>query len=147
MEAACGAGRNGIGCLMISHLDHLVLTVADIPRTVRFYSEILGMKVVPLGDGRDALSFGHQMIKLHEAGRELEPHAARATPGSADLCFLSDEPVEGLFQSLATHGVDVVEGPVVRAGASGPILSVYFRDPDGNLIEVSNSLSESERGL
>ncbi len=104
---------------MISHLDHLVLTVADIPRTVRFYSEVLGLKVVPLGDGRDALSFGSQMIKLHEAGRELHPNAARATPGSADLCFLSDEPVEGLFQSLATHGVDVVEGPVVRAGRAG----------------------------
>lgn len=131
---------------MVSHLDHLVLTIADIPRTVRFYSEVLGMNVVPLGEGREALSFGNQMIKLHEVGRELEPHAARATPGSSDLCFLSEEPVEGLFQQLATHGIDVVEGPVVRAGAGGPILSVYFRDPDGNLIEVSNSLSESGAG-
>lgn len=132
---------------MISHLDHLVLTVADIPRTVRFYSEVLGMKIVSIGDGRDALSFGNQMIKLHEAGRELQPNAARATPGSADLCFIADEPVEGLFQMLATHGIDVVEGPVVRAGSCGPILSVYFRDPDGNLIEVSNALSEPEGEL
>lgn len=132
---------------MITRLDHVVLTVADIPRTVRFYSEVLGLKVVPVGDGRDALSFGSQMIKLHEVGRELQPNATRATPGSADLCFISDEPVEGLFQSLATHGVDVVEGPVVRAGASGPILSVYFRDPDGNLVEVSNALSEPKGGL
>jgi catechol 2,3-dioxygenase-like lactoylglutathione lyase family enzyme len=132
---------------MISRLDHLVLTVADIPRSVRFYSEILGMTVVSLGDGRDALSFGSQMIKLHQAGRELEPHADHATPGSADLCFLSDEPVERLFQMLATHGIDVVEGQVVRVGSCGPILSVYFRDPDGNLIEVSNALSEPKGGL
>lgn len=105
------------------------------------------MTVVPLGDGRGAVSFGSQMIKFHRTGRELEPHAGRATPGSADLCFLSDEPVEGLFQMLATHGIDVVEGPVVRAGSCGPILSVYFRDPDGNLIEVSNALSEPKGEL
>jgi catechol 2,3-dioxygenase-like lactoylglutathione lyase family enzyme len=121
---------------MIRSLDHLVLTVADVERTVAFYARVLGMERVTFDDGRRALAFGEQKLNLHRAGHEFEPKAAHPTPGSADLCFLSDEPPEATIARLAEHGVEVEEGPVERTGATGPIVSVYFRDPDGNLIEV-----------
>jgi catechol 2,3-dioxygenase-like lactoylglutathione lyase family enzyme len=123
---------------MISHLDHLVLTVQDISATVAFYTEVLGMKSVSFGQGRVALTFGHQKINLHQKGNEFEPKAHAPTPGSADLCFISLLPMEDIIATLTRHGVTITEGPVHRTGALGPILSVYFRDPDGNLIEVSN---------
>lgn len=118
---------------MILGLDHLVLTVADIERTVVFY-ERLGMRRVEFS-GRVALVFGKQKINLHQIGKEFEPKAKNPAPGSADLCFLVDEPVALLQESL---GDEVVEGPVQRTGTQGPILSIYLRDPDGNLIELSN---------
>jgi catechol 2,3-dioxygenase-like lactoylglutathione lyase family enzyme len=130
---------------MITRLDHLVLTVSDISRTIAFYAQALGMKEVTFGGGRRALSFGEQKINLHEKGREFEPKAACPTPGSADLCFLSDTPLARLVPELVAHGVEILEGPVPRTGAGGPILSVYFRDPDGNLIEVSNEMTDSSR--
>lgn len=123
---------------MITHLDHLVLTVKDIPRSVAFYTKVLGMKEVLFAAGRIALSFGDQKINLHEEGKEFEPKAIRPTPGSADLCFISDTSIGAILSTLRTHGVEIVEGPVSRAGARGPIRSIYFRDPDGNLIEISN---------
>jgi catechol 2,3-dioxygenase-like lactoylglutathione lyase family enzyme len=122
----------------IDRIDHLVLTVADIERTCRFYSEVLGMKVVIFGEGRRALKFGGQKINLHEAGREFKPGAHHPTPGSADLCFVTSTPLDDVLDHLGSRGVGVVEGPVERAGALGPIRSIYFRDPDLNLIEVSN---------
>jgi catechol 2,3-dioxygenase-like lactoylglutathione lyase family enzyme len=112
-------------------IDHLVLTVRDLEATIAFY-ERLGMRHVLFGEGRHALAFGSQKLNLHVAGRELEPKAAHATPGSADLCFL--------VEHLSTAGLDVVEGPVERTGATGRILSVYVRDPDGNLVELSTPL-------
>src|SRR4051794_23118333 len=115
--------------LRITHLDHLVLTVADIDRTVRFYESVLGMEAVTFGDGRRALRFGTSKINLHQAGRELEPRAARATAGSADLCLITETDLEDVQRHLADRGVPVVEGPVVRSGARGPIRSVYLRDP------------------
>lgn len=121
---------------VIRSLDHLVLTVADVERTVAFYSRVLGMEPIAFGEGRRALAFGEQKLNLHEAGREFEPKALRPTPGSADLCFLTDEPPEATIARLREHGVEIEEGPVERTGARGTILSVYFRDPDGNLIEV-----------
>lgn len=121
-------------------LDHLVLTVADIGATVSFYERVMGMRAITFGDGRRALRFGEQKINLHEVGREFEPRALRATPGSADLCFLIDEPVETVLPGLAEAGVPVEVGPITRSGALGPIHSVYFRDPDGNLIEVAQQL-------
>jgi catechol 2,3-dioxygenase-like lactoylglutathione lyase family enzyme len=130
---------------MITRLDHLVLTVSDISRTIAFYAQALGMKEVTFGGGRRALSFGEQKINLHEKGREFEPKAACPTPGSADLCFLSDTPLARLVPELVAHGAEILEGPVPRTGAGGPILSVYFRDPDGNLIEVSNEMTDSSR--
>lgn len=119
-------------------LDHLVLTVADIDMTVDFYARVLGMEVVTFGEGRKALRFGAQKINLHQAGHEFEPKAARPTPGAADLCFLTSMPIADVLTHLSTMGVPVIEGPVGRTGAAGAILSVYLRDPDGNLIEVSN---------
>jgi catechol 2,3-dioxygenase-like lactoylglutathione lyase family enzyme len=119
-------------------LDHLVLTVTDIPRTVEFYQRVLGMEPQTFGAGRVALRFGNQKINVHQAGRELEPKATLPTPGSADLCFLTETPLSELAAHLAQCAVEVTEGPVARTGATGPILSLYFRDPDGNLIEVAN---------
>ena len=122
----------------VERLDHLVLTVADVETTCDFYSRVLGMEVVTFGEGRKALRFGRQKINLHPHGREWEPKAGKPTPGSADLCFLTKVPVTEVLSHLQACGVEVTEGPVARTGAEGPILSVYFRDPDGNLIEVSN---------
>jgi catechol 2,3-dioxygenase-like lactoylglutathione lyase family enzyme len=123
--------------LLIRALDHLVLTVADVERTVEFYARVLGMEPVTFGDGRRALAFGDQKLNLHQAGREFEPKARRPTPGSADLCFLTEDDPATTAAGLREHGVAIEEGPVERTGAGGPILSVYFRDPDGNLIEVA----------
>ncbi len=124
--------------MKIDSLDHLVLTVKDIDTTVSFYSRVLGMKTITFGNGRKALSFGVQKINLHQYGREFEPKAQRPTPGSADLCFITTVPIKDVMNHLAACKVAVIEGPIRRTGATGPILSVYFRDPDMNLIEVSN---------
>ncbi len=126
--------------MRIEVLDHLVLTVADIDRTRDFYERVLGMEPVVFGEGRHALAFGTQKINLHEAGREFEPKAATPTPGSADLCFLTNSSVAEVVEHLEANSVEIIEGPVRRTGATGPITSVYFRDPDGNLIEVSSRL-------
>src|SRR3954447_13662285 len=124
--------------MRIDRLDHLVLTVADIEATVGFYTRVLGMRAVTFGEGRRALVFGQSKINLHEAGREFEPKADRPTPGSADVCLISPDPLDRLIDELADLGVAVEEGPVDRTGATGPIVSVYIRDPDRNLIEISN---------
>ncbi|QWF84607.1 VOC family protein [Amycolatopsis sp. CA-230715] len=124
--------------MRIDRLDHLVLTVADLDATVRFYTRVLGMEEVTFGAGRKALTFGTSKINLHRAGHEFDPKAASPTPGSADLCLITEDPIESIVDELAAAGVAVEEGPVDRTGATGPIVSVYFRDPDGNLIEVSN---------
>lgn len=121
----------------ILRLDHLVLTVADIAATCDFYVRVLGMTEITFGTGRKALTFGAQKINLHQAGREFEPKAARPLPGSADLCLIAGVPLDAVIAHLTAQGVTIEEGPVARTGATGPIISVYFRDPDGNLIEVS----------
>ena len=123
--------------MKIDRLDHLVITVRNIEATSAFYSRVLGMDVVTFGAGRKALVFGAQKINLHEAGREFEPKAARPTPGSADLCLISAVSLSEVIAHLARCDVPILEGPVARTGATGPIQSVYFRDPDQNLIEVS----------
>jgi catechol 2,3-dioxygenase-like lactoylglutathione lyase family enzyme len=122
----------------IESLDHLVLTVQDVETTASFYARVLGMDIIAFGHGRKALSFGAQKINLHPHGQEFEPKAKRPTPGSADLCFVASVPIADVTAHLAACGVAVLEGPVRRTGARGPIVSVYFRDPDMNLIEVSS---------
>ncbi|WP_110708597.1 VOC family protein [Salinicola sp. CR57] len=128
--------------MKISQLDHLVLTVADIDATCDFYGRALGMKRIAFGNGRSALVFGQQKINLHRHGQEFEPKAHRPVPGSADLCFLSDTPLEQVINHLKTEQITIIEGPVDRTGATGPIRSVYVRDPDGNLIEIANRMEE-----
>jgi catechol 2,3-dioxygenase-like lactoylglutathione lyase family enzyme len=123
--------------MRIDRLDHLVLTVADLEATVDFYTRILGMTPITFGDGRRALAFGQSKINLHQAGQEFEPKATHPIPGSADLCLITTDPLEQVITELTAHGVPIEEGPVRRTGALGPIDSVYLRDPDGNLIEIS----------
>jgi catechol 2,3-dioxygenase-like lactoylglutathione lyase family enzyme len=124
--------------MKIDSLDHLVLTVKDIDATASFYTRVLGMNIITFGGGRKALSFGTQKINLHQHRKEFEPKAQQPTPGSADLCFITSVPLPEVLKHLSLCGITVIEGPVQRTGATGPILSVYFRDPDMNLIEVSN---------
>ncbi len=132
--------------MQAQRLDHLVLTVASIDRTTDFYTRVLGMERIEFGDGRVALAFGEQKINLHEVGNEFKPNARRALPGSADLCFVIDVPVARALAQLEAFDVDVIEGPVRRTGARGAILSAYFRDPDGNLVEVSNYVDDATGG-
>lgn len=122
----------------LERLDHLVLTVASIEATCAFYRRVLGMDVVTFDQGRKALAFGSQKINLHPQGQEFEPKAFRPTPGSADLCFVSQKPIAQVVDHLQACGVEIIVGPVTRTGARGPMTSVYFRDPDLNLIEVAH---------
>ena len=123
--------------MKIDRLDHLVLTVRDIDRTVKFYQAVLGMQEVRFGQGRVSLSYGKQKINLHKQGKEFEPKAYNPMPGSADLCFITSTPLEQAMEHVKAQGVKIIEGPVDRTGALGPITSFYFRDPDDNLIEIS----------
>ncbi|MGH8799857.1 MAG: VOC family protein [Casimicrobiaceae bacterium] len=123
--------------MKIDRIDHIVLTVRDIDTTCAFYSRVLGMRVTTFGAGRKALEFGSQKINLHQAGREFEPKADAPTPGSADFCLIAAIPLPQVIAHLASCGVAIIEGPVPKTGARGPIRSVYFRDPDLNLVEVS----------
>ena len=124
--------------MILEKLDHLVLPVSDIDAIATFYTTYLGMEKRTFGDGRVALHFGDQKINLHPAGWDYEPKASVSIAGSADLCFIVSERVESLQAKLVQLGVEIIEGPVVRTGATGPLRSIYIRDPDGNLIELSN---------
>lgn len=124
--------------MKIERLDHFVLTVTSIEASCAFYESAFGMKTETFGEGRKALRFGSQKINLHEAGREFEPKASSPTPGSSDFCLIVSVPVDTLVAHLIEQGVEIEEGPVPRTGALGPVSSVYFRDPDGNLVEVAS---------
>ena len=124
--------------MTLEKLDHLVLPVSDIDAIAMFYTTCLGMEKRTFGDDRVALHFGDQKINLHPAGWDYEPKARVSIAGSADLCFIVSERVESLQTKLVHWGVEIIEGPVVRTGATGPLRSIYVRDPDGNLIELSN---------
>jgi len=121
----------------IDRIDHLVLTVADIEGTCKFYKDVLGMEVETFGEGRKALRFGSQKLNLHEKGKEFEPKALLPTPGAIDICFITTDAIEQVKTELENKNI-AVQGIVERTGATGKIHSIYFRDPDGNLIEVSN---------
>lgn len=122
----------------IKNLDHLVLTVADIDKTIEFYTHVMGFETVTFGENRKALIFGNQKINLHQKGHEFEPKAETPTCGSADLCFISQTDIHEVMEELRQKNVEIIEGVADRTGAVGKIKSVYFRDPDQNLIEVSN---------
>ncbi len=124
----------------IESLDHLVLTVADIDRSIDFYTRVMGMQVITFGNNRKALRFGQQKINLHRLGHEVEPKAHTPTSGSADLCFISTTPMNEIIVHLKTCDVQPLMPPDYRTGATHRLLSVYFRDPDNNLIEVSNRI-------
>jgi Raf kinase inhibitor-like YbhB/YbcL family protein len=121
----------------ISRSDHFVLTVSDLEATSTWYARVLGMRTTTFGHGRNALAFGQQKINLHVAGQEFDPKAANPAPGTTDLCLISARPLDEVQTHLTAHGVAIEEGPVSRSGATGPITSVYVRDPDLNLIEIS----------
>ena len=123
--------------MKITALDHLVLTVNDMDKTLNFYVGVLGMTEITFGDNRKAVQFGNQKINLHQKGKEILPNANNATCGSADLCLLTDAPLEMVMEHLMACGVAIVDGIVPRTGAVGAIDSVYVRDPDGNLLEIS----------
>ncbi|KAL8590446.1 Glyoxalase domain-containing protein 5 [Nucella lapillus] len=124
--------------IQIQRLDHFVLTVKDIEVTVHFYTRVLGMEVTTFKGGRKALNFGQQKINLHELGKEFEPKASSPLPGSADVCFITPTRLTDVMDHLKKCQVSILEGPCARTGALGPISSVYVRDPDDNLIEISN---------
>ena len=132
--------------MKIDRIDHLVLTVKDLEETCRFYAAVLGMDVQTFSGNRKALLFGDQKINLHQQGREFEPKALHSTPGSGDLCFITDMPIGDVAAHVRSCGVTIIEGPVPKTGAKGPIESFYFRDPDGNLIEVATYGKQSGPG-
>lgn len=123
--------------MKIKSIDHIVFTVSDINKTIAFYSIILGMEVETFANNRKALKFGKQKINLHEKGKEFEPKANLPTVGAMDICLITDTDLEIVIETLTSHGVEILEGIVPRTGAVGEIQSIYFRDPDNNLIEVS----------
>ena len=122
---------------VIDHLDHFVLTTACTEQCIDFYTRVLGMKFERFGQGRMELKFGNQKINLHEKGKEFEPKATVAVPGALDVCFIAAVPLDEVIAQLAAGGVAIIEGPVMKTGATGSIRSVYVRDPDGNLVEIS----------
>jgi len=124
--------------IAIDRIDHIVLTCFDVQRTLDFYEKVLGMEPVTFAGGRRGLAFGRQKFNLHQAGQEFEPKALKPAPGAIDLCLITNTPLDDVAAHLKANGVAIIEGPVAKTGATGPILSVYFRDPDGNLVEVSN---------
>ena len=124
----------------IVRLDHIVITVTDLERSLRFYRDALGLGVESFDNGRLALRIGEQKINIHVSGREFEPYAAKPVPGAADFCLITALPVAGLAEALEKRGIGVELGPVPRAGSLGPLNSIYLRDPDGNLVEIANQL-------
>lgn len=122
---------------MIDHIDHIVLTTRDLQGCIRFYTEVLGMKLEKFFENRLALKFGSQKINLHEWGKEFEPRAHVAAPGTLDLCFIASTSLEEVVKKLKAKNIQVLEGPVKKTGAMGPMMSVYVRDPDLNLVEIS----------
>ncbi len=124
--------------ISVTHINHIVLTVKDIPTTTEFYASVLGMFVINFCDNRTALKFGQQKINLHEADNEFEPKAKQPVPGSADLCLITETELEQAMAYMQSCNIEIIEGPVERTGATGKLLSFYIRDPDLNLIEISN---------
>ena len=132
--------------MKIARLDHIVFTVESIPETAAFYQRVLGMRIETFGDGRTALHFGNQKINLHDVGSEVKPNAPSAAPGTADVCFVAETPLDEVIAELNAGGIEIELGPIDQSGALGAMRSVYFRDPSGNLIELSNYQGTPESG-
>jgi catechol 2,3-dioxygenase-like lactoylglutathione lyase family enzyme len=128
--------------MKVNKLDHLVITANNLDRTIPFYTRVLGMELKTSADGRKALQFGDQKINLHEAKNKFEPHAQNPLPVSADICFISETPMQLIISHLNSCNVSVIAGPVEKKGATGPLLSIYIYDPDGSLIEIANQVNE-----
>ena len=126
--------------MRVLRIDHVVLTVADLGRTIAFYERVLGMTAISFGEGRRGVAFGDQKLNLHQAGQEFEPRALRPAPGAIDMCFTTDVPLDEVVAHLRSQSVAIEHGPVDKIGARRGLRSLYFRDPDGNLIEVSNEV-------
>jgi catechol 2,3-dioxygenase-like lactoylglutathione lyase family enzyme len=137
---ASDRGQEAATAVEIDRIDHFVLTVRDVEAAIAFYARALGMRPVTFAGGRRALAFGRQKINLHDAGAEFEPKAQHPVPGSADFCLIADAPIDDVVAYLRACAVEIVEGPVPKSGAAGALISVYIRDPDGNLIEIANDL-------
>lgn len=133
--------------MIIENLDHLVLTVKDIDKTIRFYTDVLGMKKEIFKNSRVALKYSNQKINLHQLGSEFEPKATNVKEGSADLCFIVKDDINDVFKFLQKKAIKILEGPVFRTGALGDIYSIYINDPDGNLIELSNYIKNNDTNL
>lgn len=119
-------------------IDHVVLTVKSIDKSLHFYCTVLGMTEITFGQGRKAILCGMQKINLHEVGNEFEPKALNPLPGSMDICFVTDKPLKEIMKELNAHKIAIIEGPIEKIGANGKMLSIYIRDPDQNLVEISN---------
>lgn len=126
--------------MKIQQLDHLVLTVRNIQTSIDFYTQVLGMQAIIFSNNRKALKFGQQKINLHLAGSEFSPHANQPCPGSADLCFITNSPIENIQKELEEKNITIESGPMERSGATHKLISIYIRDPDNNLIELSNEI-------
>ena len=126
--------------MKVERIDHVVLTVADVDRTIAFYERALGMRAVAFGEGRRALTFGNQKLNLHQAGREFTPHASAPVPGGVDICFTTTAPIDEVVAHLHAIGVAIELGPVAKTGARASLRSIYLRDPDGNLVEIANEV-------
>jgi len=124
--------------ISLERIDHIVITVNDIEKSIRFYCDVLGMQETNFGDNRKAVAFGNQKINLHPIANNISLTATSPSPGSVDICLVCSTPAEELVNELKRHGIAIEAGPVERQGAMGPMTSVYIRDPDGNLIELSN---------
>ena len=121
----------------VDQIDHIVLTVQNIEKSCSFYAKVLGMEVIEFAGHRKALRFGNQKINLHEVNHEFEPKAQNPKPGAIDLCLLTSQDIDRTMAHLQQHNIQIIEGPVRRTGATGPLVSLYFRDPDGNLLELA----------
>ncbi len=128
--------------MKIIGIDHLVITVKDIDETVAFYTRILGMTAITFAEGRKGLVFGAQKINLHKAGEEIMPHSQNPVPGSTDICFITETPMPQVISHLASCSIEILAGPLQKSGAAGPLLSIYIKDPDSNLIEIANQIKK-----
>ena len=128
--------------MKINSFDHIVITVRNLDETIAFYTKVLGMKEITFSAGRKALAFGAQKINLHKTVDDISPRAQNPLPGSADLCFVTDTPMEQVMAHFLSCGVTPVKGPTTKTGAISSLLSAYIYDPDGNLIEIANRIED-----